>query len=195
VSGDDGERGRSESRSGGRDASHTPDESRRNDAERERSTTERRERAREQRRDSRRPPRALQAAVGVGLGLVLSSVAALGIAVFVFGLAPGGVAAPGGEFGVEYDAPTETATVEYVGGERFTRANSGRLYVAVDDTTREELPLPVDEGDGTTVENVSAGQEVTVVWVAPDDGGERAVAARTVGETDEGARLASRRVG
>ncbi len=139
-----------------------------------------RSRESERERDSRRPPRALQVAVAGGLGLVLLSVAALGVSVFVGGLAPGGIDVPQAEFTFEYDAAADTVTVEHVGGPALTTENSGRVYLAVNGTGRGVVPLPFEPGDARTVENVSAGQEVAVVWVAPD-GDEQVLDSRVVG--------------
>lgn len=146
---------------------------------------ERRQRGEQARRDSRRPPRALRIAAAVGLGVALVSVAALGVAVLIGGLAPGGVDVPQGEVVVEYDAQNETAQVAHDGGEAFTEENSGALYVAVDERFRRNVSLPFEEGDALAVDNVSAGQTVAVVWVAPD-GDERTVASRVVGDAAGG---------
>lgn len=155
----------------------------RRDRERERQRRD------EQRRDSRRPPRALQVAVAAGLGLVLLSVGALGVIVFLGGPAPGGVDVPQAEFAFAYDADTERVRVEHAGGAAFTTNNSGRLYVTVNGTTRTVLDLPFEAGDTVTVGNVSAGQEVAVFWVVA--GGDPRAVAESVTDAGTGTATAT----
>lgn len=159
---------------GGDDERRPPDGER--DGGRERLAAAERER----RRESRRPPRALRLAAAVGLGVAFLFVVALGVAVLFGGLAPGGLDVPQATLDFRYDADARTVTVEHAGGAAFTTENSGRLYVAVNDTSRRVVGLPFEEGDTVTVENVSAGTEVAVVWVA-SNGDERAVGSAVAG--------------
>ena len=145
----------------------------------------RRDRDREQRRDSRRPPRSLQVAVAVGLGFVLLAIAALGVVVYLNGAAPGGLDVPQAEFQFSYDESTGTLAVEHVDGATYTAENTGRLYVAVNGTDRGTVTLPFGPDDRHVVEDVPAGQEIEVVWVAAADDEERAVGSTVAGDEDE----------
>jgi len=142
---------------------------------------EQRRHRREQRRDSRRPPRSLRIAVAVGLGLVLVAIAALGVVVYLNGAAPGGRSVPQAEFQFSYDGDARTLAVEHVDGATYTAENTPRLYVAVNGTDRGTVDLPFGPGDRRVLEDVPAGQEVAVVWVA-ESGDERAVGSTVVGE-------------
>ncbi len=142
------------------------------------------ERERERRRDSRRPPRSLQVAVAVGLGLVLVAIAALGVAVYLDGAAPGGLDVPRAELQFSYDGETGTLAVEHVGGPAYTTENTAGLYVAVNGTARETVTLPFGPGERHVLEDVPAGQEVALVWVAEGGEEERTVSSTVVGESE-----------
>lgn len=158
-------------------ADDTPESDNQADRDRRRE----RQRQREQRRDSRRPPRSLQVAVAVGLGLVLVSIAALGVVVYLDGAAPAGPDVPQADFQFSYDEATGTLAIDHVDGPAYTTENTARLYVAVNGTDRGDVGLPFGPGDRHVVEDVPVGQEVAVVWVA-DENNELAVGSTVAGD-------------
>jgi hypothetical protein len=78
---------------------------------------------------------------------------------------------PQAAFGFEYDSDTNKVTIQHRGGTNFTRENTGRLLVQVDNETRRTLSddLPLSAGNQTTV-GVDPGAVVRVVWY--DAGGD-----------------------
>jgi hypothetical protein len=66
----------------------------------------------------------------------------------------------------DYNRAAGTVTVAHAAGDRFATANTGTLWVYVDDR-RTRWSLPVEEGDEITVE-AEPGQSVDVVRRGPD---------------------------
>jgi len=120
------------------------------------------------------------AVVGIGL-MVLAAVVVIGAAVvgsFVLGMgAEQGPAEPAVSFGV--DATADGAVITHEGGDTI---DSSKLVVLVDGEERgtwaelADSSEPVTATDELTVEDVEAGDELTIEW---RDGDEMAVLIRT----------------
>ncbi|MFC6613562.1 type IV pilin [Halopenitus salinus] len=126
--------------------------------------------------------RAVSPVIGVILMVAITVILAAVIGTFVLGLGDSvGQNAPQASFSYDYNmsaTPTEV-TVTHEGGDTITSDNANSINITDEAGGSTNWGLDISAGDNKTHTGFSAGDEIRVIWTAPDGSATQTIGSST----------------